>query len=149
MCSIRICRYGFLTGRLELAYRLSIPTKILNLAGIQLWAGFGKWLRPKDNYRSRLVTFKTWKNFNRMGVPRYKNAWHIIKKDIIASSVRDVKDVNKLKKNSQFRLKWTSPDLPRQMIIFAEWENAHANGLRIMSSVLVALGVTPELWFGL
>lgn len=32
-------------------------------------------------------------------VPRYKNAWHIIKKDIIASSVRDVKAVNKLKKN--------------------------------------------------
>lgn len=48
-----------------------------------------------------------------------QNAHDILKKDILASSVRDVKVVNKFKKNYLFRLKWTSSDLPRQMIIFA------------------------------
>lgn len=48
-----------------------------------------------------------------------QKAHDILKKDILVSSVRDVKVVNKFLKNSQFRLKWTSSDLPRQMIIFA------------------------------
>lgn len=64
-------------------------------------------------------------------VPRYKNAWHI-KKDIIASSVRDVRVVNKLKKiiilnSGENGLHQTSPDkwlylLNEKMRMRTDWE---------------------------
>lgn len=70
-------------------------------------------------------------------VPRYKNAWHI-KKDIIASSVRDVKVVNKFKIffSIPVKMDFTRPPQTNDYICWMrKWLDTHANGLRIVSSV--------------
>lgn len=82
-------------------------------------------------------------------VPRYKNAWHIIKKDIIASSVRDVKAVNKLKKKFSIPVKMDFTRPPQTNDYICWMRNCACERIENCVVCLVTLGVTPELWFGL